>query len=140
MSKKNKRIRQHKGGRRVEWYTFATTMDVIYNLKQEWESVLKTLGEKFGEGIDLQGILFIIGVQELGQGFRKFSKDQKLEVMHIAICTLLEPYGMYEYKGQDKDGWPHWEVKDKLPFMKNDGQTELMQKAIVEYFKENELL
>jgi hypothetical protein len=59
--------------------------------------------------------------------------------MHIAICTLLSPYGFYEYDGEDKDGWPHWKVNAQLPPLKPGQQLQLMKQAIVDYFKEKEL-
>jgi hypothetical protein len=105
-----------------------------------YEKVLATLAPEFGEDIDEQAILFLIGVQELGKGKIKFSKNEKLDVMHIAICTLLTPYGYYEYEGLDKDGWPHWKVNEKLPPLKPAQQQLLIKQAIVEYFKANELV
>ena len=83
--------------------------------------------------------LLILGVQELGKGPVKLSKDQKLEVMHVAICTLLEPYGYYEFEGNDSEGWPHWKRSDKLPFLKSEEQEKLLKQAIVEYSVSNEL-
>ncbi|MGZ4077891.1 MAG: hypothetical protein ACXVDW_10415, partial [Bacteroidia bacterium] len=65
----------------------------------EFQNIAKQLSEQFGDDIDIQGLLFIIGVQELGKGRIKLSKNEKLDVMHIAICTLLAPYGYYEYEG-----------------------------------------
>jgi len=107
---------------------------------QQYEKVLDALAPQFGGEIDEQAILFLIGVQELGKGNIKLSKSQKLDVMHIAICTLLTPYGYYEYEGLDKDGWPHWKVNEKLPPLKPAQQHVLIKQAIVEYFKANELL
>ncbi len=106
--------------------------------KKEWETLLKNLSEKFGE-LDLQAIIFLIGVQELGKGYQKFKKDEKLEVMHVAICTLLEAYGYYEFIGRDADGWPHWKANEKLPPLKPGQQEVLMKEAIVEYFKKETL-
>ena len=105
-----------------------------------FESVLKHLEPQFGSDIDEQAILFLIGVQELGKGRVKLSKNEKLDVMHIAICTLLTPYGYYEYEGLDKDGWPHWKTNEKLPPLKPMQQQLLIKQAIVEYFKSNELV
>src|SRR5690606_39403150 len=70
---------------------------------------------RFGEGeeLDLDAIIFLVGVQELGMGFRKFKKDEKVNLMHIAICRVLEPYGYYEYEGRDADGWPHYKVLER---------------------------
>ena len=106
----------------------------------EYEKVLHSLKPQFGDEIDEQAILFLIGVQELGKGTMKFKKHEKLDVMHIAICTLLTPYGFYEYEGLDKDGWPHWKVNEKLPPLKPMQQQLLIKQAIIEYFKANELV
>ena len=106
----------------------------------EFEKVMSSLEPQFGVDIDEQAILFLIGVQELGKGAIKFKKQEKLDVMHIAICTLLTPYGYYEYEGLDKDGWPHWKVNEKLPPLRPMQQQLLIKQAIVEYFKANELM
>jgi len=105
----------------------------------EYKNVLKQIAKQFGEDIDIQGLLFIIGLQELGKGKVKLSKNEKLDVMHIAICTLLSPYGYYEYEGLDKDGWPHWKTMENLPPLKPAQQQEIIKQAIVEYFKTVEI-
>jgi hypothetical protein len=110
------------------------------DLDNKFGEVIKILEAQFGADLDLQGILFLIGVQELGKGKIKLNKNEKLDVMHIAICTLLAPYGYYLYEGLDKDGWPHWQANEKLPPLKPSQQQELMKQAIVEYFKSNELI
>ena len=72
-----------------------------------WDNVVKKISDIFNDGqiIDLEGIIYLIGLQELG--LKKIQKDEKVNIMHIAICTLLEPYGYYEFDYVDKDGWPH---------------------------------
>ncbi|GAB4134027.1 MAG: hypothetical protein Fur0041_06810 [Bacteroidia bacterium] len=109
-------------------------------LDQNWEKVLKALEPKFGGDLDLQALLFIIGIQELGHGYKKLKKDDKLNVMHIAICTLLEPYGYYEFQGRDEELWPHWTATAKLPHLKPAQQHRLMREAIVDYFVRNGLI
>ncbi len=110
------------------------------DIEHEFSKIAKQLSDQFGEGLDIQSILFLIGVQELGKGRMEFSKNEKLDVMHIAICTLLSPYGYYEYEGKDADGWPHWKVNEKLPALKSDQQQQIMKQAIVEYFNKSELV
>ena len=105
-------------------------------LENKWNEVLKKLEQTFGEGLDMQAVLFLIGVQELGKGYSKFKKDEKVNVMHVAICTLLSKFGYYEFEGLDADGWPHWKSSDKLPHLKPAQQHTLMREAIVEYFAE----
>ena len=101
----------------------------------EFQNIANKLSNQFGDAIDIQGLLFIIGVQELGKGRVKLSKNEKLDVMHIAICTLLSPYGYYEYEGLDKEGWPHWKVSEQLPPLKPAQQQLLIKQAMIEYFK-----
>ena len=111
-------------------------------LKQRWEIVVNILSEKFsgGEDLDLEGIIYLIGVQELGKIHATFKKDEKVNLMHIAICRLLEPYGYYEFDFFDKDGWPHYKVKEELPPLKAGEQSILMKDAIVNYFLEKEVI
>lgn len=107
--------------------------------ERAWKSVLQKLRIMFGEDVDLQSILFLIGVQELGKGYRQFSKSEKIDVMHIAICTLLENYGYYKYEGRDEEGWPHWKLNETLPPLEAELQLELMKQAIIDYFKKDQL-
>lgn len=107
-------------------------------LKERWEDVVEKLSTQFadGERLDLDAIIYLIGLQELGQLHRSFKKDHKLDLMHIAICKVLEPYGYYEFDFVDEDGWPHYKVKEQLPFLKAGEQSILMKEAIVNYFLE----
>lgn len=111
-------------------------------LKQRWDLVVAKLTNQFAEGdtLDLDAIIYLIGVQELGQLHRKFKKDDKVNLMHIAICRLLEPYGYYEFDYFDDDGWPHYKFKEALPTLKAGEQTILMKEAIVNYFLEKEYI
>jgi hypothetical protein len=112
--------------------------DII--LKEEWENVVGFLSKRFAEGerLDLDSILYLIGVQELGKGVQDFKKDEKVNLMHIAICRLLEPYGYYEFDFIDPDGWPHYKTIEQLPTLKPGEQTILMKEAIVKYFSSEE--
>ncbi len=111
-------------------------------LKDRWELLVKQLSDQFAEGedIDLDGIIYLIGVQELGQIHQEFKKDEKLNLMHIAICRLLQPYGYYEFDFVDEEGWPHYLVKEELPPLKAGEQSVLMKEAIVNYFLEKEYI
>lgn len=106
------------------------------DLQREWKNLLTALEAKFGEGLDLDAMLFLIGVQELGQGYRTFKKHEKTDLMHIAICRLLGQYGYYELIGEDEDGWPHYKELGKLPRLNPAQQSLLMKEAIIDYFKE----
>ncbi len=107
-------------------------------LKQRWEAVVDKISKDFADGdtLELDAIIYLIGVQEFGKPQKKFKKDDKVNLMHIAICRLLEPYGYYAFDYFDEDGWPHYQVLSKLPPLKPGEQSVLMKEAIVTYFLE----
>ncbi len=111
-------------------------------LKERWENLVSILSNQFsqGEDLDLDAIIYLIGVQELGKVHQEYKKDEKLNLMHIAICRLLEPYGFYEFEFFDEEGWPHYKVKEELPPLKAGEQSVLMKEAIVNYFLERQLI
>lgn len=112
-------------------------MEKLSSLKDKWDFLVTKLSEDFADGdtLQLDGIIYLIGVQELGQGHRRFKKDEKVNLMHIAICKLLEPYGYYEFDYFDDDGWPHYTTITSLPPLKPGEQTVLMKEAIIQYFE-----
>ena len=105
-------------------------------LKQRWNKLILKLSRDFSDNeiIDMQSIIFLIGVQELGDVKANFSKNKKLVLMHIAVCKLLSDYGYYVFDYTDNDGWPHYRLIEKLPNLKPGEQTILMKEAIVNYF------
>lgn len=111
-------------------------------LKQRWELIVKKLSAQFADGeiLDLDAIIYLIGIQELGQTHKTFKKEHKLDLMHIAICKLLSPYGYYELDFVDEEGWPHYKVLEQLPHLKAGEQSVLMKEAIVNYFLETEFI
>jgi hypothetical protein len=111
-------------------------------LKERWEVLVDKLSAQFSDGdpLELDAIIYLVGVQELGQYHKKYKKDEKLNLMHIAICRLLEPYGYYEFDYFDEEGWPHYTIKEELPTLKAGEQSVLMKEAIVGYFLDKEYL
>ena len=108
----------------------------LLELKEKWDRLKKILAQQFDEEPDLQTIIFLIGVQELGHGYKKYSKREKMELMHIATCKLLSQYGYYRLTGADQDGWPQWEAVEEVPNLNLQQQDRLLKQAVVEYFEE----
>jgi hypothetical protein len=109
-----------------------------YDIEIRFQKLKQRLEVKFGEGMDLQAILFLIGVNELGEGYRNFSKNEKTDLLHIAICTLLEPYGYYQFEGRDKENWPHFKLEQQLPALDHREQQHLIKESMLSYFVQNE--
>ncbi|WP_339694890.1 hypothetical protein [uncultured Roseivirga sp.] len=106
-------------------------------LQINWVKLVSRLEQLLGKRPkDLNGVLFLIGVQELGNGKQNFSKEEKQDLMHIAICKVLSLSGFYELEGIDNDGWPHWKKTDiSLPHFDLMDQEKLLKMHVIEYFE-----
>jgi hypothetical protein len=108
-----------------------------FDIELRFQRLKKHLEHQEGEGMDIQAILFLIGVNELGLGYKNFTKNEKTDLFHVAICTLLEPYGYYAFEGRDEDQWPHFKLLKKLPPLNDKDQQHLLKEAILDYFIDN---
>ena len=100
-----------------------------------WESLLNQLHTLIGKRpADLNAVLFLIGVQELGKGPIRFSKEAKQDLMHIAVCKVLSQSGYYVLDGHDKDGWPRWTLAKPLPHGDLTAQENFLKKHVILYF------
>ncbi|MFK7785808.1 MAG: hypothetical protein AB8B56_11865 [Crocinitomicaceae bacterium] len=109
-----------------------------YDIELKFQRLKTELEKTFGGGLDVQAILFLIGVNELGIGHKDFSKQEKTELLHVAVCTLLEPYGYYEFEGRDEDNWPHFKLIQNLPQLEHRDQQHLIKEAMIAYFSQND--
>jgi hypothetical protein len=110
--------------------------DELIDFDPEWIAVLKKVQERFGKKPDLQALLFLIGLQELGQVLEKVTKEQKQDLMHIAVCRLLSDQKLYRFIGRDDDGWPHYEATAELPRLSVDEQERMLKRQVIKYFAE----
>lgn len=111
------------------------------NEKELWTAIESFFETHFGveKNPPVETLLFLIGIQELGSGKQKYSKDDKVNLVHIAVCRLLEPFGYYRFSHYDDDGYPHFDVLEVLPELKPNEQQILMKKAIIQYFIDEKL-
>lgn len=120
-----------------ETRNFTADLIIMEQFEQKWKSVEHLLQERFGKVPDMEGILFLIGINELGSipRNRKFTKEQKQDLMHIAVCTLLSQAGYFELVDRDEDGWPHFiEVKQVTTAPDLHSQERLLKECVVRYF------
>lgn len=110
-------------------------------IEKQWFRLLSILEKSIGKRPkDLNAVLFLIGVQELGKGVRAFSKEEKQDLLHIATCRVLATSGFYELEGLDDNGWPHWNVVKEIPKLDLVDQEKLLKMHIIEYFEEIEVI
>jgi len=116
-------------------FTFAT-MFANDDLQQRWWNLEAKLVERFGKKPDMEAVLFLIGMQETNFMRDKISKEQKQDLMHVAVCTVLMPSGYYEIAGADKDGWPHFHQLKELPKFTLIEQENFLKDHILLYFEQ----
>ena len=105
-------------------------------LERHWQALMLEIERMLGQKPkDLNGTLFLIGVQELGKGHQLFTKEEKQDLMHIAICKVLSYAGFYELEGLDEQGWPHWKLVKKVPHVDLLEQEKLLKMQVIEYFE-----
>ena len=110
------------------------------DLQSRWWKLEEKLMERFEKKPDVETILFLIGIQELGEIKAKFTKEQKQDLMHVAVCTVLMPSGYYEIEGVDPDGWPHFKQLKAMPELDPFQQEAFLKDHILLYFQNHELI
>jgi hypothetical protein len=106
------------------------------DLQQRWWNLEAKLVERFGKKPDLEAVLFLIGMQETGFVKEKISKEQKQDLMHVAVCTVLAQSGYYALEQQDAEGWPHFRQLKELPVMSMPEQENFIKDHILLYFEQ----
>ena len=105
------------------------------DLQLRWWKLEEKLLERFGKKPDLEAILFLIGIQEFGQIRNKVTKEQKQDLMHVAICSLLAQSGFYELEKTDEEGWPHFKQVKQMPELDMIQQENFLKDHILLYFE-----
>lgn len=113
-------------------------MQATDDLQSRWWQLEAKLVERFGKKPDLETILFLIGVQEFGDIREKFTKEQKQDLMHVAVCNLLTDSGYYELEKVDEEGWPHFKQLKALPELNMIEQENFIKDHVLLYFEKNE--
>lgn len=111
-------------------------MNISDDLQIRWFGLEQKLMERFDKKPDVESVLFLIGIQELGDIRKKFTKEQKQDLMHIATCKLFSLSGYYEFTGRDADGWPHYQSVQPMPNLTLKEQEQLIRWHILEYFEQ----
>ncbi|MBX9783419.1 MAG: hypothetical protein K2X48_09015 [Chitinophagaceae bacterium] len=111
-------------------------MNVSDDLFIRWMNLEHKMVGRFGKKPDLEAVLFLIGIQEFGNIKPKFTKEQKQDLIHVAVCSLLSQSGYFEYENTDDDGWPHFKQLRAMPVMGLKEQEDFIKDHVLLYFEQ----
>ena len=103
------------------------------DLDKNWSRLLEKLEIQFDQEMTLKGVLYLIGVQELNLGIKQYEREEKVNVIHVAICKILTPFGFYKFDRIDEDGWPHYIELKAIKNLSDSQQESLMKEAVIKY-------
>ena len=103
------------------------------DLEKNWDLLIARLEKQFDYDITLKGVLYLIGLQELNMPEKSFSKEEKVDVLHIATCKILSSFGYYRFNGVDEEGWPHYEEVKAIKNLSEIDQEKLIKEGIIKY-------
>ena len=109
-------------------------------INKKWKELQQRIAQDFDSDTpDVKVMLFLIGVQELGSGKQVYTKEQKQDLMHVAICTLLSQSGFYLLEGKDDEGWPHFKQLKEMPALNVIEQENFLKDHVLLYFEKQGL-
>ena len=120
------------------FHTFVSTMNAKDDLQSRWWALEAKMLERFGKKPDMEAVLFLIGINETGFAPGKITKEQKQDLMHVAVCTLLGQSGFYIFEGKDEEGWPHFKQLKEIPALQLIEQENFLKDHVLLYFEKNE--
>lgn len=100
-----------------------------------WNELCLHLGRQFDIDVDLNGVLFLVGIRERGLAFQPFSKEEKMNLINLGSCTLYQEMGLVEKTGTDEEGWPLFRQKTLAPVITEERKNKVLQDCAVRYFK-----
>ena len=105
----------------------------------QWEAFLQMLEKQWGLKPSIEALLLLIGLQETGELNKRLSKDQKLRLIDIGMCVLLERTG-YMQRSEEKDAWGYPKFRSIKPFPYKDTyqQQQWIQENILRYFQQQD--
>jgi hypothetical protein len=111
------------------------TEEQLSEIDAKWIEVKAMLQDRFGKVPDMEAVLFLIGMNEVGfKADKEFKKEEKQDLMHVAMCILLSHDGYYEYLNHDADGWPHFKKIKEFPGVTMKEQEDYLKEKVIVYF------
>jgi hypothetical protein len=104
-----------------------------YN-EDTWEEAVLRVSKHFKVTADFDFMLFVIGIQARGTGFKSYSRDEKWDLINLGKCLMLEESGYLRQSGEDQEEWPVFEEIKSVKGLSPSFQKHLLKKSMTEYF------
>jgi hypothetical protein len=105
-----------------------------YN-EENWDLLVLEISKRFKVTADFDFMLFLIGVQELGQGMRPYERQEKMDLINLGKCTLLSEEGYLKPNGHDEEGWPLFKEVKALKYLTPSLFNHVLKQAAFKYLK-----
>jgi len=102
---------------------------------ENWKDLCETLNDLFEIEVDLNGVLFLVGMRERGLSFQTFTKEEKLTLINLGSCTLYLEMGLVTRSGTDHQGWPVFHQNTLAPVISEERKLKTLQDCAIRYFK-----
>ena len=101
----------------------------------QWEEMKVKIESRIGKRpTDLNAVLYLIGIQELGK-VKRFEKEEKQDLINLGLTTILSLGGYFKFSHRDEEGWPHYEQQKLLDKLDLKNQVRLIKSLCVRYFE-----
>lgn len=107
------------------------------SIEDGWINLSKFWEEKFGKSLSIQAALWVISMQEYPRLHTKYSSPDavvKEDLLHLAVCFILEIQGFCVFENLDNDGWPRYSSIAKFENLSLKEQETILARGIVCYF------
>ena len=99
-----------------------------------WDNLTAFLEKNFGIEQNLTSVLFLIGIQESGKGFKSYDQQEKTEIIKLAQINLLARENFYiPIKGKD-NGESVWIENPNMSIPTESVLEKLLKSLILDYF------
>jgi len=100
-----------------------------------WIELCDRLSSMFGIKVDLNGVLFLIGIRERGLTFQEYTKEEKYNLINLGSCTLYKEMGLTEITGYDSEGWPIFRQISVIPQISEERKQKTLEDCAIIYFR-----
>ncbi|MFO7863846.1 MAG: hypothetical protein R6U85_07585 [Salinivirgaceae bacterium] len=99
------------------------------------EDQMATIADRMEIENDLIHFLFLIGIHESGQGFKQYTKDEKLDLIELGSATLLSRHDYYKAI-ETQSPVPYYVANPNRPLPGTHETELLLKKEVVDYFND----